>query len=443
MPNYRDINFNIVRQNDKRILAACRKLRSEGVFPWKSGSLSTLAGIRVQITPEGSPQNSTLEKILEKQAELASSFQFSIGENYSVTITRSGDSLVDNVRISLGQNARTQLDVSEAQIIDLEAGLRKSLKALGARQSITAILGREMRTYYEARESELQQLEALIANAQEKILSASLETQKRLEEEHAARKADFESEIDSQRSRIETELQAREEGLADRETALQARIKELDDRDNRHARRSIRRDLKDEFDKRSSEFRLTEGTQRLRRSVWWFTAVLIVVFGIGFAVSSWQSFQAIAFQLASTSKQPASLLWTAILRQSLFGVAFGGVSVFFIRWNNRWFEQHASEEFKLKRMEIDFDRASWLVEMAMEWKEEQGAEIPSQLLDGLSRNLFQETGDISNKPDAADQLAAALLGSSSNLKLQLPGGVGTLEIDRKGIKQLKKSEESD
>lgn len=442
MPNYRDIEFDIARQTDKRVLAACRKLHREGVFPWKSGSLSTLAGVKVTVTPEGSPQSGLLERILDKQAEIVSMYTFSIKENYSVTITRAKDSLFDRVKIFLGQG-KVVLDIPETQIVDLEAGLRKHLKALGARQSITAILGKEMRTYYEAREAELEQLEGIVSSAQEKLLDAAVGTQQKLEDEFAKRKARLDEELEFRGTQVAAKLAAREDQLSEREASLAERVRELDDRDNRHARRSIRKDLKKEFEKRSSEFRLTQGTQLLRRSVWWFTVSLIVIFGTGFGISSWQSFQAIASQIGSSGNSPGFLLWVLIIRQALFGVAFGGASIFFIRWNNGWFEQHATEEFKLKRMEIDFDRASWLVEMAMEWKEEQGAEIPTQLLDSLSENLFKDGNITSKAPDAADQLASALLGSSSRLKLQLPGGIGTLEVDRKGMKELDKAKASD
>lgn len=46
----------------------------------------------------------------------------------------------------------------------------------------------------------------------------------------------------------------------------------------------------------------------------------------------------------------------------------------------------------MKRLDLDIDRASWLVEMVMEWKEQKGTEIPEELLTRLSRNLFIEDG---------------------------------------------------
>ena len=100
-------------------------------------------------------------------------------------------------------------------------------------------------------------------------------------------------------------------------------------------------------------------------------------------------------------------LITIAIRQVVLGLAFGSTSVFYIRWSNRWFERHAKEEFRLKRYEIDLDRASWLVEMALEWKAEKGTEIPDSLLDKLANNLYAEDREEAVDLHPADQVASA------------------------------------
>jgi hypothetical protein len=59
---------------------------------------------------------------------------------------------------------------------------------------------------------------------------------------------------------------------------------------------------------------------------------------------------------------------------------------------------HASAEFLLKQFELDIDRASWVVETAMEWHRDQQAEIPAPLLEGITRNLFSDRGDSMQAP---------------------------------------------
>lgn len=105
---------------------------------------------------------------------------------------------------------------------------------------------------------------------------------------------------------------------------------------------------------------------------------------------------------------------------------------------NRWFEQHASAEFLLKQFELDIDRASWVVESAMEWRRDQQAEIPAPLLEGITRNLFADRTDPASAHSAADDLASALVGNASQLKLRL--GENELNFDRKGLTTLGKAE---
>ena len=84
-----------------------------------------------------------------------------------------------------------------------------------------------------------------------------------------------------------------------------------------------------------------------------------------------------------------------LIRFGLSATAFVGTMIFYIRWCDNWFRQHADEEFLLKRLLLDIDRASWIVEMSLEWAEEKGTEIPEELIDRLSNNLFSGKNDIS------------------------------------------------
>ncbi|RJF80922.1 hypothetical protein D3877_11850 [Azospirillum cavernae] len=119
-------------------------------------------------------------------------------------------------------------------------------------------------------------------------------------------------------------------------------------------------------------------------------------------------------------------------------VAFLGLLTWYLRWMNRWFERHSEAEFQLKQFELDVDRASWVVETALEWRQEQQAPMPDHLIESISRNLFSR----SEKDEAADMhpadyLASALLGRASGLKLKLPGA--DLEYDGKALKEARQT----
>ena len=125
-----------------------------------------------------------------------------------------------------------------------------------------------------------------------------------------------------------------------------------------------------------------------------------------------------------------------LVRQVVFTLAFATTAGFFLRWMNNWAQSHADEEFKLKRLELDIDRASWVVEHALEWKEEKGTDIPEYLLGRLSKNLFSEDSPNESAMSAADSLALAILRSASSARLKL--GDTELQLDKNGIKNLQK-----
>jgi hypothetical protein len=127
------------------------------------------------------------------------------------------------------------------------------------------------------------------------------------------------------------------------------------------------------------------------------------------------------------------MLLVAAVKQFTFTALFVSTAYFFIRWNNHWFQRHANEEFRLKRMELDIDRASWFVEMAFEWKDEKGEAIPLEIIERLTQGLFASEG--TDRPvEPVDSLAQALLGAA-RFKIKLADGTEA-EYDRKGIEKL-------
>ncbi|MFY0527200.1 hypothetical protein ACN28I_30000 [Archangium gephyra] len=214
---------------------------------------------------------------------------------------------------------------------------------------------------------------------------------------------------------------------------LDARLADIDDRDVRHARRQIRKEQKKELEASAKEFKLTAGTQNLRRPVEWTCWVLMLLLGAGAVVSTWKNLH---YLDTGASFPVATWIWLWV-KQAALTAGLVSTAVFYIRWNNRWLEQHASEEFRLKRLSLDLDRASWLVETAMEWKDEKGTEIPNVLVERLSAGLFEPEKPKEASLQPADQLASALLGASAEATIEVPGG-SKIRLDRKGLKALQK-----
>jgi hypothetical protein len=152
--------------------------------------------------------------------------------------------------------------------------------------------------------------------------------------------------------------------------------------------------------------------------------VLCVTAGVAF----WTTFQKV------TSDFP---LWYPLVRFSLALLGMGSSIVFYIRWQDRWSEAHAAEEFRLKRLALDMDRASWLVEVMLEWrKEREGEEIPKELIGPLAAGLFEPGTSSPALRHPAEDILAALLLSPASVDVDLPRGKVTL--DRKGLSQMAK-----
>lgn len=435
MPAFQDLKFQAVRQTDRQIIEAFEALREEGLFPWATAELGLRIGPVINGSPENLSTNQLLQETLRLDSDLLRSFTFRSTSRLSVTLSRADNQTSDEVHVYLGAGREDQAPqgVSAVDIVRLEAGLRKRLRALNYSESLSVVLGKELREYYEIRESEVSKLESVIANAQERVLQESVSLRGKLEEEFQARARRLEEEVAGLRTGLQEDVKHRKRELDEREAALAKRLEEVDDRDARHVRRRIRQDLKEEFARRSQKFELTLGTRALRRPIDYFTLCLIILFGFGFV-----GYSAVSLgRLFGATVQPLADLVSLGVKQLFFGAAFGSTSLFYIRWKNQWFQRHAQEEFRLKRLELDFDRASWIVEMALEWRDEKGGELPPELLERLTNRIFDDSEEKSSNLHPLDQLATAIFGASAAATIKLPGG-GELQLDRKSIRELEK-----
>ena len=202
----------------------------------------------------------------------------------------------------------------------------------------------------------------------------------------------------------------------------------MDDQESKHARRELQRQLKEQLQDRNTTFELTQGTRRLR------LPIKLTTYCIGAVLTSVLVFSFVeatpVFINGNIGVDNLSLL----LRILLSTAGLITLLSFYIRWENKWFEQHAQEEFRLKSLDLDIDRAAWVVEMALEWKDEKGHEIPQHLLEPMMRGLFttERQGETTNdKVTVAD----LVLGTASSAKVKIPGG-GEVEYDRKALKKL-------
>lgn len=220
---------------------------------------------------------------------------------------------------------------------------------------------------------------------------------------------------------INAEHQERATTLDERERSIEEKLKEIDDRDNTHARREIRNRMLDDVKERIKQFGVSKATQDKRLPVLSGMAVLMVALLV---LLYWTG-----TEISKVDVQPQvndTELYFLWIRFALFSFGLLGTILYYIKWQNKWADEHASSEFQLQQFYIDVNRANWVIESCLEWRKETGSAIPKELLTSVTNGLF-----VNNKIEPervihpADELASALLGSASNLKLK----VGDNELD--------------
>lgn len=198
-------------------------------------------------------------------------------------------------------------------------------------------------------------------------------------------------------AKLRAELAAERESLSmqhDKKTVgLEARIKAHEEREAQFLTKEARYVSRQKQDEQIKQIQawlenwgLTKGTTSKRLPITLaYIAALIITGGLTAYATSHN------YELLKTTDDLAKLQWWhwfALASKAFFPLAaFTTFMVYFIRWSSSWAKQHSEEEFRNRSRLIDIGRSGWLLE-AVRDAHEKNAEIPTDLLRELSRNLF-------------------------------------------------------
>jgi hypothetical protein len=414
-------SYQILRASDRRIIegfAAIWKALdgpdgAQYSFQILEGNVQPLAGPAAKLKSDP-----TLEQLVELGSTVVRSASLVLPTpqgQASVQINRQPTGY-DEVRYHLPDG------ISVEAAMRGTGAVRKAFFGLEPTGALDQTLGPELAEFYRRREEALLRLEQMSQEQLRQGVDHRRELDQRLDEE----RRQLAVETEAARARLEAEYGRKDQDLAGREERLAADLKTLDDRSNTHARRQLRSELKLALAARNTKFtKLSEATARKR----WPIHGLFIALTVLAATGVWASFTA---TLGATG-------WVPLARLGLSTLTLVGVVGFYIRWNDRWGQKHADEEFKLRRLELDVDRASWVVETALEWKEERGSQIPPELLERLARNLFREGEAEEPVRHPAEDAISAILAAATGVRLNVPG-VGEVTLDRRGLRRLEKAQ---
>ena len=290
------------------------------------------------------------------------------------------------------------------------------------RREMFASLAPQISEFYTRRESTVLRLEEITTRAAENTEAH----RKMLDEQFERKVQEVEAQLQRRLGELSAEAERATQVLSEKEKALAAREADLEKADNTHARRKLRQDLKDALKERHLKFTLTAETENKRRPVIGAFVSLMTVTLAASLYAGW---------LASAPVPDGSIPWLPSLRWVLSLAGFAGSIIYFIRWQDRWSQTHADEEFRLKRLDLDVDRASWLVEVLLEWRGENGREIPPELIEKLAYGLFEPGKTSPSVTHPVEDAIASLLASPASLNLKFPGGEAS--YDKKAIERAK------
>jgi hypothetical protein len=266
-------------------------------------------------------------------------------------------------------------------------------------------------------------LQGLLAKVTSSLANRSLE----LDSIYDKKAFQLEQKVTSQAEELEQSYSQKLATLEEQKRELEEEKKRLDDRANTHARRDLREKLKKELENRTEDFSVTTETNKLRKPIHAACLAGLISLAIAISFSSYWAVQALNMQL------PTLILLLSLAKPFGLSIAALGLLAYYIRWMNRWFDRHAEAEFKLRQFSLDIDRASWVIESTLEWRQSGAGRIPTVLLKSITHNLFVHPNEEKDEMHPGDYLASAIMGNAKQLKF----GLGGAEVEMSG-KDLRK-----
>lgn len=450
--------IKIPRANDRSIIKLFKTLNEfHNTNPF---SITTLGNITLNsLDYTTADKNETLSIISRKNSQLIDSCTTSI-KSISIRYHRGGllpaehkSAIFDEVVIASTSN---QTPPSPTEIIEIIFEINKQLKPFDINREISSAKTEAESQLNAIHHSTLERLERLNEELIEKGSEFRASLEKRYEEKLEA----LSNEIEEKKNSLEADFEKKYSDLENREQSLAERLSKVDDRDNTHARREIRDNMLSDVKQRVSNFSLSRSTEKKRTPVLAGIILLITAMAVLLALSiieigtlhkqeltrlnsinnisledSNLLSQETAAKIALVEIDRTATYWLWI-RISLLTFGFAASVIFYIKWQNKWAEQHAANELQLQQFYIDVNRANWVIESCLEWTKETEVGIPSEIISSMTRNLFRNQQQEQEQViHPADELASALMGSASRLRLKL----GEHELDFNKPSNISKS----
>lgn len=220
-----------------------------------------------------------------------------------------------------------------------------------------------------------------------------------LDSQYQTRASEMETTFRGRQQALDLEHQAKLKELEERERAYAEAVKQFELRNNTAVRRDLLKEIRSKIEEQKA-IKITGDTLSKRRIIHQICGGTIAV-----------SILAIWFFVWRFSEATASD-WRLLIPLSTWTAIFISTSIYYIRWNDQWFRDHAKIEFENRKFSADILRASWVAELLFEWVEKKGITMPPELVASFTKNLF-EGMSADSRLHPADQLTELLKQVSS------------------------------
>jgi len=411
---------------DRSVIDCFYKLAKKYQIPTLNIGATAFSNIGA-VNIEGDP-NEDLEALLEHNSTLIESCSIAIS-GLTVIYHRGGQfppeqksPIFDEIHLNLNPQ---QGNLSNTDKFDIVALINDELKAYEPGRFIETGLSEEQNQLLSIHEGTLERLETL----NEDLVRQSSDFRENLERKFEEKSTELEQQTNTKQEKIDSEYERKVAELQSKSQSLTDKLKAIDDRDNTHVRREIRDKMLSDVKSRIETFGVSKNTQNKRRPVFYGIILMVVTISLLLANA--------VLQLNKVPTQiDAPIYYWALIKVTFLSLVLLGTILYYIKWQNRWAEQHSNSEFQLQQFYIDVNRANWVIESCLEWRKETDSVIPTELLSSITNNLFENGSEELDKVvHPSDELASALLGSASKLKLKIGGS--EMEFDKPG--KIKKS----
>lgn len=272
---------------------------------------------------------------------------------------------------------------------------------------LTANLSQDDQAQLKLRQSLLDDLTQALGRLQRHTVDLAEQNSKyvaeitdRLDNKYTEREQLLEERIQKDRDKLDAEKQKHEE-----------KVKEYETRESKYVRRDLLKQMESKIEKQR-EITLSDKTTHKR---WLIHGICWIVFVATATLAGWS-----AYEIMKSSE----FSWHQSIPLSTSVAAFIGNLIYYLKWQNQWFQEHAQAEFRNMRFSADILRASWLAELMFEWEREKERDLPEELITRFSHNLFSDSSI--NTPEHPIETLAELAKSMKKVRF----GKGGFEFER-------------